>query len=307
MSPTETSRTPSADRAAAARPLLGDSIIHIQKGNVSMDLAIQKSVGRLGANQPDDVITVQRLLTNKGFDTGGSDGQCGKHTLQAILTFQTGFLKSPDGRIDPGGKSWERLKGGAVPIAPIKPPPPADGTLSRPMPRPEASIMNVGLVAVSNQYMISKLGNPRSGYSQDCQPVTDEKLKRNLSRRSVGPFNVTGLKPAGDSLHVVLDEIAVAHPEFYTALGTAGMLCCRYQRGSTKSISNHSWGTAIDLKLNNHLDFRGDGNVQYGLVLIAPIFNKHGWYWGAAFKTEDAMHFEASKSLLDSWLPNLIK
>jgi len=79
-------------------------------------------------------------------------------------------------------------------------------------------------------------------------------------------------------------------------------LCCRYVRGSTSSISNHSWGTAIDLTLNNVLDKRGDGMVQYGLTVIAPIFNEHRWYWGAAFKTEDAMHFEVGRALLEQFV-----
>ena len=81
-------------------------------------------------------------------------------------------------------------------------------------------------------------------------------------------------------------------------LGTAGMLCCRLVRGSATAISNHSWGTAIDLTLDGVLDVYGDDKVQYGLTLIAPIFNRHGWYWGAAFRTEDGMHFEGSKALV---------
>lgn len=165
--------------------------------------------------------------------------------------------------------------------------------------------LNPGLHAVNNAYMIEKLGQPRQSFSTDCQPVTNERLKKYIQTASVGPFKVTGLKPAVDSLQIVLNEISIKHPAIYTALGSAGMLCCRYVRGSKTSISNHSWGTAIDLTLNNLLDKRGDGMIQYGLTLIAPIFNNYGWYWGAAFKTEDAMHFEVSRSLLEKWLPNL--
>jgi len=84
------------------------------------------------------------------------------------------------------------------------------------------------------------------------------------------------------------------------------MLCCRYQRNSTTSISNHSWGTAVDLKIDGHLDERGDDTVQYGLTLIAPIFNRFGWYWGAMFPTEDAMHFEASLSLAQTIQSQLV-
>lgn len=270
-----------------------------------MVATINGSVGRQGTNRADDVVTVQRLLTNKNFDTGGVDGKCGKHTLQAIVAFQTGFMKQPDGRVDAEGSSWRHLIDSSH-VATVKPPKPADGTLTRTLPRPDKSTINIGLTAVSNKYMTSKLGSPRDGYSADCQPMTNDKLKRNLATRSVGPFKVTGLKPAVDSLQVVLAEVASAYPDVYNILGTAGMLCCRYVRGSTSSISNHSWGTAIDLKLNGMLDARGDGKVQYGLALIAPIFNKHKWYWGAAFRTEDAMHFEASQSLIDAWASKLL-
>ena len=38
---------------------------------------------------------------------------------------------------------------------------------------------------------------------------------------------------------------------------------------------------------------------EINVVIIR--FCKHGWYWGAAFRKEDAMHFEASKTLVESW------
>ena len=133
---------------------------------------IKKSVGRLGANNPDDVIIVQRLLKDKGFDTGTADGQCCNRTLRAILTFQTGFLKEPDGRIDPGGKSWKHLIAASAPIKPVTAPKPVDQTLSRTIARPDKATINVGLVAVSNTYMKDKLGSPRADFSQDCQPTS---------------------------------------------------------------------------------------------------------------------------------------
>ena len=84
------------------------------------------------------------------------------------------------------------------------------------------------------------------------------------------------------------------------------MLCCRLVRGSASAISNHSWGTAIDLTLNGVLDAYGDDKVQHGLTLIAPIFNRHGWYWGAVFRKEDGMHFEASRDLIDRWAGQIV-
>ena len=174
------------------------------------------------------------------------------------------------------------------------------------VPRPDAHTMNPGLVAVSSSYMVQSLGQPRHSYSQDCQPLTNEKLKKHIVSKSVGPFRATGLDLAVESLAAVMEDIRKEQPAVYAALGTAGMLCCRNIRGSTTGISNHSWGTAIDLTLNGVLDRRGDSKVQVGLTLIAPIFNRHGWYWGAAFRTEDAMHFEASRSLVSQWAPRLV-
>jgi hypothetical protein len=123
---------------------------------------------------------------------------------------------------------------------------------------------------------------------------------------SVGPFRVTGYDKAVESLKVVMDEIKQAQPDVYKVLGTAGMLCCRLVRGSNHAISNHSFGLAHDFTIEGILDTRGDGQVQFGLTLIAPIFNNHKWFWGAAFPTEDGMHFEVSKQLLLSWHSGII-
>jgi hypothetical protein len=149
--------------------------------------------------------------------------------------------------------------------------------------------------------MLALLGNPRDSYDAECREVTNQRLKALIVRRDVGPFRVTGLEPAVEGLRTIFAEIQQQEPEVYAGLGTAGMLCARLVRGSTTSISNHSWGTAIDLTLDGVLDRRGDNKVQIGLTRIAPIFNHHDWFWGAGFRTEDAMHFEASDELVRSW------
>lgn len=161
--------------------------------------------------------------------------------------------------------------------------------------------LNAGLQGTGNAYMLALLGNPRASYGFDCRPVTNPKLLKLMVTDSIGPFRVTGIRPAVESLKQVFADIKVAQPLAYAALGTAGMLCARLVRGNKTSISNHSWGTAVDFTINKVLDQRGDGMVQYGLAAVAPIFNKHGWYWGAMFGTEDAMHFECSRQLLAKW------
>jgi peptidoglycan hydrolase-like protein with peptidoglycan-binding domain len=263
-----------------------------------MTEALQESVGRGGKNRRDDVQLVQRLLTKRGYKIGFPDGICGNRTQFAIDTFQYTFLKFPDGRIDPDGLSWKRLNT----ISEISN---LSSHLTKLIPKPRHGVVNIGLHAVNNHYMLKVLGNPRRNYSEDCQPVEDAKLKRNIIVASVGPFKVQGLAPAVSSLKLVMRDIRRNWPAVYAALGTVGMLCCRYQRNSETQISNHSWGTAIDLTINGVLDKRGDNLVQTALSLIAPAFNRHGWCWGATFPTEDAMHFEAGKFLVETWAKNI--
>lgn len=154
--------------------------------------------------------------------------------------------------------------------------------------------INPGLNAARQLTMKALLGSPRGSFGTDCQPVTNPVLRNLIKTDDVGPFRVTGLEPAIGSLKEVIAEIRQQQADVFAGLGTAGMLCARLVRNSRSSISNHSWGTAIDLTLNGVLDARGNNRAQEGLARIAPIFNRHGWYWGAGFPTEDAMHFELS-------------
>lgn len=161
--------------------------------------------------------------------------------------------------------------------------------------------INAGIRNAKQATMISTLGNPREEYTDECQPITNTRLRALVVFEDVGPFKARGLAPAVASLREVFGKIAVQQAEVAAGLGNMGMLCARLVRGSAHAISNHSWGTAIDLTLNGVLDRRGDNRVQKGLVAIAPIFNAHGWFWGAGFGTEDGMHFEIGDALIRQW------
>lgn len=162
--------------------------------------------------------------------------------------------------------------------------------------------VNEGLSVASPQFMETLLGCPRTSYTSKCQPMTNKELyKTYINIVNVGLFRVTGLKNAVESLKNVMADIMKEYPVLYSQIGCAGMLCCRYM-GKRKKVSNHSWGIAIDIKINGKLDPYNNGKTFYGLTLIAPIFNKHGWFWGGKYRTsEDAMHFEVSKERLLEW------
>jgi hypothetical protein len=166
-------------------------------------------------------------------------------------------------------------------------------------PKPDRSTINSGLTATSPSYMKSVLGVP-GALSEDCSSVTNSNLKKLMVTDDVGPFRATGLRPAVNTLKNIFARVEAENPDLYSQLGTAGMLCVRKVRGGS-DFSNHSWGSAIDIKINGKLDSRGDNKTQLGLTELYPYFEAENFYWGAAFPTEDSMHFEVSRQLMDEW------
>lgn len=160
---------------------------------------------------------------------------------------------------------------------------------------------NVGVTQPGNRVMLELLGQPRGQYDSTCRNVTNPELRALLETRQIGPIRVTMIKPALDSLERIMGRLQETEPDIYAAVGTAGGLCVRLIRGSSSSISNHSWGTAVDITLANDLDDFADGSTQFGLLLIAELFNEEGWYWGATYSREDSMHFEVGVETLRRW------
>lgn len=79
---------------------------------------IQGSVGQGGDNVEGDVRLVQQLLNRHDLAPLKrlvEDGRAGPATLEAIRHFQVRYLnmKSPDGRVDPDGRTFRRLDSGS--------------------------------------------------------------------------------------------------------------------------------------------------------------------------------------------------
>lgn len=162
--------------------------------------------------------------------------------------------------------------------------------------------INQGLFVASPSYLIEKLGMPRPDLNDNCQAMTNPRLKDKLVTEQIGPIRVSMLQPAADSLARVFEKIRKADNDLYERINTAGSLCVRRIRGSVNSVSTHSFGLAVDLNIDGRLDTLGDGKTQLGLTILADFFNAEGWVWGAAFGREDSMHFEVSKKQLDDWI-----
>ena len=181
------------------------------------------------------------------------------------------------------------------------------------IPVPPKGTFNVGLTSPRNGDMLALFGHPVQGgfYRTDgeCSTPDNPTFTALLATRNVGPFKVTGIRPALDSISEIFARVKAELPDLHALLGTAGMECARFTKikqpdGHLKigpGVSNHSWGTAVDITLSGELDGQGNNLTQRGLLVLSTYFNSAGWYWGAAFQVEDAMHFEVSKSLLARW------
>ncbi|KUP91566.1 M15 family metallopeptidase [Tritonibacter horizontis] len=162
--------------------------------------------------------------------------------------------------------------------------------------------VNDGLKVAGGAYLSEQLGRPREDLTDECQPMTNARLKDKLVLEEVGPIRVRMLRPAIESLKVVFANIEKADPDLYERINTAGSLCVRRIRGTQSSLSTHSYGLAVDLNIDGRLDTLGDGKTQLGLTILADFFKDEGWVWGAGFGREDSMHFEISRRQLDLWL-----
>jgi hypothetical protein len=242
---------------------------------------------RLG-HRGDDVAQWQRFLTKQKLKPGPVDGIFGTDTQAATIAFQKANGLAPDGGVGPGTLAAAQGFGFTSVVV---------DDLAREVALPSASEMNDGLNAASHATMMGIFGAPGK-LTKQCSEITNPRLKKETVTADVGPFRVTGWKPAVDSLRVIFAEIKNEMPEVFAQVQTAGMSCVRHVRQNPSRFSNHSWGTAVDVFFGSDVDDTGDGMCQAGLLKMAPIFNKHRWYWGAEFSLEDSMHFEVSEQLI---------
>jgi hypothetical protein len=163
--------------------------------------------------------------------------------------------------------------------------------------------INIGLSACREDTMLTKLGSPGQ-LTDKCSSVTGDVKRRIRYGVDVGPFKVSGLDYAIESLAQVLSEVAQSNPDAYHQVRTAGMLCIRRIKHNPAHYSNHSWGTAIDLYFGSGVIQQGKRATQRGLLALYGSFNRNGWYWGAGFSgsSVDSMHFELAEQTVTTQL-----
>jgi hypothetical protein len=150
--------------------------------------------------------------------------------------------------------------------------------------------------------MLELFGRP-GRLSTDCTPLTSNRLRKDIVTESVGPFRVTGFRPAVAAVRRIFERVRAEQGPLYRQLGTTGMLCVRAIRGWSSLYSNHSWGMAIDITISRHVVPQGSAKTSRGLLSLYPYFHAERFYWGAGFSgnRRDPMHFEASAELVREW------
>lgn len=169
------------------------------------------------------------------------------------------------------------------------------------VPIPAAGSINSGLTYCRPATSLAIFGQPATPLPRECGQATSRKLLAVLVTEDVGPFRVTGIRPAIDSLKRIFARVKVDKPDLYAAVGTAGMLCVRCIRGYPGTPSNHAFGAAIDLKMNGELVPLNAPYAQKGTLDLYYYFHQEGWFWGASWDRPDAMHFEVSDEKMREW------
>lgn len=170
-----------------------------------------------------------------------------------------------------------------------------------PIPKPED--INRNVTAAKSETLMEVLGAP-CPLTVSCSDLTNAKVKSLVVTENVGPFTVTGLKPAVDALRQIFSDVKNSSPELYEQIqiGNGGMLCCRRLRNSQSRFSNHAWGTAIDISIKGAFVPMGTDKTQVGLLFLYPYFHNKKFFWGAGVTNNaDPMHFEASDELIREW------
>ncbi len=174
------------------------------------------------------------------------------------------------------------------------------------IPKSSLGPINVGLSSASETTMISLLGKPNVTKNDDCyNDLASPPTKALLTSATIAKFKVRGIKPAVASLVSVFNNIQSLDQSLLDASGSEGMLCVRLRRPTSGApsthLSNHSWGTAIDIAVDGKTIGNGKGKVQLGIATIIPLFNKAGWFSGVGFGAEDDMHFEVANETMHAW------
>ncbi len=277
---------------------------------------ITASVGVGGINRDPDVRTVQTLLNRHTSRLGLAnlvvDGDCGRLTIGAIKSFQKNVVGfgNPDGRVDKNGRTWRSLNGTVpagtprLPATPTQNPAASPGHDANWPPRPTFSPLTSNDARAEVFGRFEYVHEPVAGNPENIR-ILGTWERDNIRTTSLD------LGPNLGTRHVRFHRLAIAQLEsLWRDWRDAGLLdrvrtyagsyVPRFIRGSTRTLSNHAYGSAFDI----NVAWNGLGQTPAALGApgcvreLVPIAHQHGFYWGGHFSSRpDGMHFEIARIL----------
>ena len=107
---------------------------------------------------------------------------------------------------------------------------------------------------------------------------------------------------ASDKLRLVAEELSRLPAEYQKYLKNIGGTFVWRNIAGTNRLSNHSFGTAIDINTKFSDYWQWNKNMSYSNRIpfeIVEIFEKYGFIWGGKWYHYDTMHFEYRPELLE--------
>lgn len=294
---------PALETMAASTPAQspGDLIyLPVSDGTMpTADLALPLPALRLGSRGAM-VKAWQIFLIGQKLDPGEPDGIFGDKTDEATRTFQTKAKIEADGVV--GRQTLRKALDRGFELMEE---PAADGTGSNFPPKPSFPplVTNAQRQAIFGPYDYVADPKPRNPehirilgtWEQDNivdvpipqlkKTAIGSKAPSTIRFHRLGAAQLQGLWKEWESAKL-LDRI----------LSFAGGFEPRFVRGSTATLSNHSFGSAFDI--NSEWNERGHRPALVGekgsTRELVPIAHKWGFWWGGHFTTPDGMHFEVA-------------
>jgi hypothetical protein len=134
----------------------------------------------------------------------------------------------------------------------------------------------------------------QNAFTQKCQTPTSVLLRRLVVTQSVGPYELTAIRPLVDAVENTFRKIRTEKPDLYSRIGSAGGLCVRLARGSASKIGSFSWGTAFMVTI--------DGNVPaFGAEPSAELLEIARYFEPSGIKLSQSQYFTATEDLLKQW------
>lgn len=227
-----------------------------------------------------------------------ADGHFGKQTKLATIKFQKKHKLTADGIV--GNRTYAAAMMIGMPVVE------SDSTGTGGPNWPQKPSFKPLTSTAERQKLFGKFSYKHTPTAKNKEKitVTDDWVKQNivyvdlpqLSKAFKGKYTRMRFhKLAANQLKALWAEWE-ARGLLHHVISYEGAYTARLVRGSTKTLSNHAFGTAFDINaryngLGKMPALKGEKGSVRELVKIA---NKHGFYWGGHFSRGDGMHFEVA-------------